>query len=148
MESKNRPPSILTSDSRVSFSGGGGGLVYPSPPLNASFPSKKYEEQNNIQYIPVWKGPRDAPVLCVIAQFTVLLFHEVLLQTTLHCRLPPSQQYDRRQMEHEGSLSPHAMEPLATGLQVRAWTDTTLVQRRNTFVVYFLAFTVRCGRRC
>ena len=87
---------------------------------------------------------------CVaITQFTVLLFCKVPLQTALHCRFPPSQQYDRWQIEYKGSSSLHAMEPSATGLQqVRTWTDATLVQSRNAFVIYFLAFTVGRGRRC
>ena len=86
---------------------------------------------------PGWKGLRDAPVL-----------YEVPLQTALLRGLPPSQQYDRRRTEHEGSSSPHAMEPSATGLQqARAWT-ATLVQHGNAFVVYFLAFVVDRGQWC
>ena len=84
----------------------------------------------------------------VITRFTVLLFHKATLQTTLHRRLLLSQQYNWWRMEHEGSSSPDAMEPSTTGLQqVRVWTDAMLVQHRNAFVVYFLAFAVGCGRR-
>ena len=58
--------------------------------------------------------------------------------TASNHRFPSSQQYDRRQTEHEGSSSLHAMEPSATGLQqARVLTDATLVQCRNAFVVYF-----------
>lgn len=97
-------------------------------------------------HVPGWRGPWDAPVLCG---------NRVVCSTVMPRGTAPnrgfllSQQCDRRRMERKGSSSQHAVEPSATGLpQAKALTDAMLVQHRNAFVVYFLAFAVGRGWRC
>ena len=129
-----------------------GPQIYLDPTLLAKvyilpeYSNSKLWGRDTVVYFPGWKGPQDAPVLCGNrAVYSAVMPHG----TAPNHRFPLSQQYDRQRTEHEGSSSPRAMEPSATGLQqVKALTDATLVQHRNTFVVYFLAFTVGRGRRC